>query len=323
MTGRVQPKPRVRNAYLDGGSPLVVKVPHLNGDYLQDSVHAALDLLGGLARIVKPGDAVLLKPNFNAAYATPLSTDLGVLAAVIESLQDCGARVTVGEMCGRMAWPTEQVIDKLGVPGVLRRYGVPFVNFEHDEWLELEVPGRHWRILHVPRTMYEAETRVYLANMRCHSSARFSCSLKLGVGWISPDDREDLHRHREATEAMVPEVHLGWQPQMVLVDGRRSTVGWHGRGEYVRPNVLMASGDMVAVDTEAVKILKQFGGTNRLDLPVGQMAQLTVAQSYGLGSMEYIMREAPAHLRTEQEAVNDPSALEIARAIGLPEPQSL
>ena len=317
MSTRVKPRPRLANAYTEDGRPVVARVPHMNGDYLQASIQTAVSLLGDLERVVRPGDAVFVKPNFNTANRTPLSTDLGFLAAVIEVLQDHGARVTVGEMCGRMAWPTANVIASLGVMPVLRRYGVPFVDFEHDEWLELEIPGRHWRILHVPRTIYEARSRVYLPNMRCHSSARFTCSLKLGVGWISPEDREDLHRDRQTTEEKVPEVHLGWQPDLVLVDGRRSTVGWHGRGEYVYPNLIMASGDMVAVDTEAVKILQTFPAENRLGVPPADLAQITAARAYGLGSIDYVVREAPAHARTEQEAITDPSALEVAAATGL------
>ena len=56
----------------------------------------------------------MIKPNFNCQYAIPLSTDLGFLAAVIEVLLDAGAKLSVGELSGRVAWPTDKVVSDLG-----------------------------------------------------------------------------------------------------------------------------------------------------------------------------------------------------------------
>lgn len=306
----LKPHPRTANVFTREGKPLVAKVPHFNGDYLQFSIQTALELLGGLEKAIQPGDKVMIKPNFNCSYALPLSTDLGFLAAAIEILQDAGAKVTVGEMSGRADWPTEKVIANLKVMPVLHRYGVPFINWQHDEWVPLEVRGRFWKSFRVPRSIYEADKRVYLGNMRGHSAGRFSASLKLGVGWIDLEDRDFLHEDPDTVEFKVADLHLGWQPNLVLLDGRRSTVTWHGRGDYVYPNVILASGDMVAIDTEAVKILKGFPEKNRLNIPVEEMGQIKGAVEHGLGSMDYIVVEAPAHTRTEQEGMLKDPALE-------------
>ena len=297
------PHPRTPNAWMRHGQPLVVKVPHLNGDSVPASVATALDLLGGLDKAIRSGDRVMIKPNLNCSYALPLSTELGFLAAAIELLKDSGACVTVGEMSGRADGPTEKVIANLRVLPMLRRYGVQFVNFEKDDWLPLQVNGHYWESFRVPRSIYEAEKRVYLANMRCHSSARFTASIKLSVGWIDLADREYLHQDRDLVEAKVAELNLGWQPNLVLVDGRRSTVAWHGRGDYVYPNMILASGDMVATDAQAVKVLKQYPGDNKLGVPLEEMGQLSVAQEHGLGTIEGVIVEAKANTRTEQEAI--------------------
>jgi uncharacterized protein (DUF362 family) len=304
------PHARFDNVFVSDGRPLVAKVPHLNGDYLQSTVRQACQLLGGLENVIQPGDRVIIKPNFNCSHALPLSTDLGFLAAVIEVLQDAGVVVTVGEMSGRADWPTEKVISNLGVMPVLRRYGVDFVNFQFDDWLPMEVDGLHWKSFRVPRSIYEAHKRIYLANMRCHSSARFSASLKLSVGWIDLEDRDFLHQDRETVEDKIAELNLGWQPNLVLMDARRSTVSWHGRGEYVYPNLIMASGDMVAIDAEAVRLLQQYRADNRLDIPIAEMGQIRTAMIHGLGSIDARLVEAPANTRTEQTGTpRDPAAL--------------
>jgi uncharacterized protein (DUF362 family) len=303
------PRPRTSNVFTQDGKPLVAKVGHVNGDNLRDSIETATHLLGGLDKVVSTGDQVMLKPNFNCTYAVPMSTEHGFLAAAIEILQDAGAKVTVGESSGRAAGPTDGVVDKLGVLPLLRRYGVPFVNFDHDQWITVRVPGEYWESLRVPRSIYEAEKRVYLANLRCHSSARFTASLKLSVGWIDSAARDYLHEDPATTEFKIPGLNLAWQPSLVLMDGRRTTVTWHGRGDYVFPNVIMASGDMVAIDTEAVKILKEYPERNRLDVPLGEMGQFAAARELDLGSMNYLVVQAPARLQTEEQGmIKDPAA---------------
>jgi hypothetical protein len=75
----------------------------------------------------------------------------------------------------------------------------------------------------------------------------------------------------------------------------------------------MASGDMVAIDAEAVKILKGFPGQNRLDIPLEEMGQFIVAQEHNLGSMDYLLVESPARLETEEQPITDPAALHYAK----------
>jgi uncharacterized protein (DUF362 family) len=298
----VQPRERTKNVYTKDGKPLVAKVPHFNGDSLPESVATAASLLGGVDKSIKSGDKVILKPNFNCRYAIPLSTDLAFLTAIIELLQDHGAKVTVAESSGKADGPTENVIRDIKLMPILKRYDVPFVNFETDEWLEMEVPGEYWKKFRVPRTIYDADKRVYAANMRCHSSARFSASQKLSVGWLDSEDRGYLHEDKPLTEFKVGELNLGWQPNLVFIDGRRSTNTKYGRGAYIYPNVVLASGDMVAIDSEAVKILQSLPEDNLLNIPLEQMGQFAMGIKHGLGSMDYILLEAEGHLETDQKS---------------------
>ncbi len=302
---------RKENAYTVNGRSVVVKTPHMNGDSLYCSISRSLDAMGGLNKTLHFGDSVLIKPNFNCAEALPLSTSLDTLCAMIEILQDNGIRVSVGEMCGRAAWPTEEVITKLGVRRALKRYGVEFINFQFDEWLSVEINGDYWSQIHVPRTMYEAEHRILMPNMRCHSSARFSGATKLCVGSISPEDREIMHSDKNKTEAMIAEINLAFQPDFIVMDGRRTTVEWAGRGNYVYPNLIMTSGDMIAIDTEAVRILKQYPAENRIGIPLEDFKTLTTGQKHGLGSMDYDVIELEGFTHTESLSNHDPAAIAV------------
>ncbi len=304
-------KERKENAYTINGRSVVVKTPHMNGDSLYESITRSLDAMGGLSKTLHYGDSTVIKPNFNCAEAIPLSTSLDTLCAMIEILQDNGIKVTVGEMCGRGAWPTEEVITKLGVRRALKRYGVEFVNFQYDEWLPVDINGDYWQQIHVPRTMYEAEHRIYMPNMRCHSSARFSGATKLNVGSISPDDREIMHSDKNKTEAMIAEINLAFQPDFIVMDGRRNTVEWAGRGDYVYPNLIMTTGDMIAIDTEVIKILKQYPADNRIQIPLENFMTLTTGQKHGLGSMDYDVIQLEANTHTQSLSNHDPAALAV------------
>ena len=99
------------------------------------------------------------------------------------------------------------------------------------------------------------------------------------------------------------DINLVWQPDLVFIDGRRSTVTRYGRGPYVYPNLIMASGDMVAVDTEAVKELQKFKDDNALGVPVEEIPQLALSQAHGIGSMDYILREAAPRIHTEENSI--------------------
>lgn len=307
----VKPLPKKKNPYIQNGKPLVAKVPVFNGDFLNERAEKTFQLLGGLEKAIKPGDEVMIKPNFNCAYRTPLSTELGMLKTLIEILLDHGAKVIIGESSGRGAGPTKGVVQELDLERHIKWYGISFINFDEDEWIDMEIPGNYWKSIRVPRSIYEAERRVLLSNARCHSSARFSASMKLSVGWLDSKGRDFLHEDKDTTDFKVPELNLGWQPDLILMDLRRSTVSWHGRGEYVYPNVIMASGDMVAIDTEAVKILKQYPEDNRITPPIEELGQFVAARNLELGSMEYELREAEAHTGTEEKGNTDPAAIQI------------
>lgn len=303
---------RKENVYKQDGRPIVVKTPHFNGDSVYESINRSLEAMGGISKTLHYGDSVLIKPNFNCADPIPLSTSLDTLCAMIEILEDCGVKAIVGEMCGRGAWPTEEVVTKLGVRRALKRYGVEFINFQYDEWIPVEINGDYWQQIHIPRTLYEAEHRILMPNMRCHSSARYSGAMKLSVGSLSPDDREIMHSDKNKTEAMIAEINLACQPDFIVMDGRRSTVGWAGRGEYVYPNVIMTSGDMVAIDTEAYKILKGYPGRNRIaNVAVEDFMMIKTGVKHDLGSMDYELIELEGHLATRESSNNDPAALAV------------
>lgn len=97
MPGKIAP---ADTTHIRRGVPTCIA--HIEGGSVFDRTTAAVDALGGIARFVKPGDAVVIKPNAAFAQTPPMggNTTPDVLRAVARLC--VGARagsVTVAEHC--------------------------------------------------------------------------------------------------------------------------------------------------------------------------------------------------------------------------------
>jgi len=282
----VPPKPRKENRFSRDGMALVSRV-QVEHD-LMTSITRAVELIGGLEKAISPGDRVMVKPNFNSPDPCPGSTDLDFLTGVVHLLMESGAKVTVGDSAGGMWRPTRRVLAKLGVLRPLSEMGAEVIAFEekHEYWVRVNIEGDYLREVTVPRSAYEADKIVYLPCMKTHRLARFSMSLKLAVGFVHPGERRALHARN--LEKKVAEISLVWQPDLIIMDGRKAFVsGGPEKGELVEPGIIMASGDQVAIDVEALKILASYGAKNRLTPNPWDSPQIATALKHGLGNKEY------------------------------------
>ena len=287
----VPPKPRRHNLWRRDGVSVVSRV-HARAD-VKSAVEDSLQLLGGLDTLALSGRSTFVKPNFNSPDPFPGSTDLGFLRAVIELLLDAGAKATIGESSGGMWRPTRKALAEAGLPELARSLGVELIAFDDrpDDWVRVDVPGDYLRSVTVPRSAYEAEVMLYLPCMKTHMQARFSLSLKLGVGLMHPGERRAMHMAN--LEEKSAEINLVWQPDLIIMDGRKAFVTrGPDSGQVVEPRVLLASGDLVAMDLEALKTLQSYPARNHLTMAPEEFPQITTALRHGLGESRYVLLEA-------------------------------
>jgi uncharacterized protein (DUF362 family) len=284
----VPPRSRKETPFREDGVVLVSKVK-VEGD-LKTSVTKAVELIGGLEKVVSKGERVMVKPNFNSADPYPGSSDLEFVKVVIRMLTEAGAKVVVGESSGGIWRPTRRVMEKLDAVRQLTDMGAEVIAFDDKErrwdWVRVRVDGDYIREVTVPGSVYEADKIVYLPCMKTHRFARFSLSLKLAIGLVHPGERRRMHMRN--LERKTAEFSLALQPDLIIMDGRKSFVsGGPDKGELVEPGVIMASGDLVAIDVEALKILGSYKAKNRLLPNPYDSPQIMSALKHGLGSREY------------------------------------
>ena len=72
-----------------------------------------------------------------------------------------------------------------------------------------------------------------------------------------------------------------------IMDGRKAFVtGGPDKGKLVEPGIVIASGDMIAIDVEGLSVLLSYGEKNRLQPNPWDSAQIATALRHGLGSRQ-------------------------------------
>ena len=289
---KVDPRPPKVNPWRKDNQVIVAKV-HIKGD-IRYTVDIINNLLGNAQKVFTRGDKVLIKPNFNSPNPFPAATDLTFLQAVIEFILETGAKVTIGESSGVMWRPSRKVFSKLGIPELAKKLGVELVAFDErlDDWVCILIHGDYLNSVVMPRLAYEADRLVYLPCMKTHALAWFSGAMKLALGFVAPGQRRSIHLGN--LQQKLAEVNMCWQPDLIIMDGRKAFVtGGPDRGQVVEPGLVIASGDLISTDIEAMKVLLSYKARNKIPADPWQLPQIVTALKHKIGADkdEYVVDE--------------------------------
>jgi len=248
---------------------------------LKEDILKSVDLIGGFNRIVEKGDEVLLKPNFNTADALPGSSDPDFVRAVIELLYEHGAGSVVLGESSMFRLSTRKVLEETGMMRKAEEAGAEVVVFDEGKWVKVNTGGKYLRKVSLPETALKVKKVVYVCCMKTHRWAKFTLSMKLAVGFMKSSERMRLHMR--CLEAKIADLNLVVHPDLMIMDGRKCFIsGGPAKGELRNPGVVLASGDRIAIDVEALKIIQGFEGASLKDDPWGYI-QIRRAVELGLG----------------------------------------
>jgi uncharacterized protein (DUF362 family) len=235
------------------------------------------------------GKAVVIKPNFNTADATPGSTHNDTLKALMAELLERDARgLTIGERSGPPV--TKKVMEDKGVFDLAKEMKASIVNFEEiadADWVPVTPKDTHWTSqLYVPRLMAEAPYLVSTCCLKTHGfGGVYSMSVKLAVGMTPKRLMRELHGNSGHQRRMIAEINAGYRPSLIVMDGVEAfTDGGPSQGNKVAANVFVGGTDRVAVDAVGVAILKELGSNAAImEKKIFEQEQLQRAIELGLG----------------------------------------
>jgi len=282
-----QLKPRHKDPYKYEGKNIVSLI---RTDEREKGIRRAVELLGGVEPMLMGVNGnVLIKPNCNTDDPYPRDTHYDTVRTIAELLIEAGHKpenITVGDMSGRArGLPTRATMENLGISEVVEDMGLNIAYFEEEEWVTVEPDAVKWwpNGLRIPRTVYEAERIIFTPILRSHTSATFTCSLKLGVGLIDAEERDWLHNGENFYEKMM-DINLAYQVDMVIADAMKLNTGYRTEPEdEVAPGIITASNNLVASDAVSAALLKHYDTVRVADNETQDQIQFKLAKKLGLG----------------------------------------
>ena len=246
------------------------------------ATRAAVDLLGGMGRFVKPGQKVVIKPNMSFAGGPEDATDTNpeVVRELVAMCREAGAeRVRVLDPTLRRE---ERCIE--GVQKACEVHGDDIVQAVSRSRFFKETPipeGRQMTETDVMREVLEADVLIAAPVAKSHSGAGVSLSMKGMMGLVY--NRGVMHSRYDLHESIVDLASL-LKPDLVVVDGSRvlSTNGPGGPGRVLKMDTIIASADMVAADAQAVAMFEWYGRK----LQPRNVKYIRIAHERGLGRMD-------------------------------------
>jgi uncharacterized protein (DUF362 family) len=226
-------------------------------DEILEMVRKALDLIGGLASIVKDGDTVALKPNIlTGKLSGPgVTTDPRVIEALIKLAFKAGAgRVLIVEGAG-YGTPTSEALKMAGMEEVAERNGAELVDVDLDEVVEVDVPqplilGK----ISVSKSFYEADVRVNVPVMKTHDQLIMTLGMKNMKGVIQKPTKRLFHRIGLAKA--VVDLNKAVPLDLTVVDAIHAMEGLGPSfGDVFEMDVIMASRDVYSLDVVGAQVM--------------------------------------------------------------------
>ena len=224
------------------------------------AVRRALDLIGGIAGFVRPGELILVKPNLLAGdpaeHAT--TTHPAVFAAVVQLLVEAGARVEYGDSPGTGNPAT--AARKAGIAAAAERSGARPGRF--DEQVELQLPaGNSIGTPGVPvaQAVLAADGIVSVPKLKTHVLMRLTGAVKNQLGCVYGFHKARMHLIAPDANRfgeILVDINSALNPRLYVMD---AVVGMEGNGPRGgsprKTGAILVSADPVALDATACRLI--------------------------------------------------------------------
>jgi uncharacterized protein (DUF362 family) len=271
-----------KSPYMNLGKYLVSKV-HVNSD-LKSAVAQSVELIGGFEKVIEPNDIVTIKPNLNTADPYPASSDPEFIKNLGELILDAGAGKLKIIDSSTLRLSTRKVSDTIGLTQVAQNLDAELIFLDEHDWIKVDIPrGKYMKKCSIGTPLMERGKTVLAPCLKTHFLARYTGSMKLFVGWLKHSERIKMHLRN--LEPKIADLASYFNPDLIVMDARKCFItGGPASGVCSSPNMVLASGDMVAIDVEGVRAIQYCNANNKLGMDVWNIPQIMHAVEIGLGS---------------------------------------
>ncbi|MFW5998621.1 MAG: DUF362 domain-containing protein [Halanaerobiaceae bacterium] len=154
---------------------------------IKDQTHQLIQEVGGLEKIIAPGDKVLIKANASHPRPVPegavVNTQI-VYALIEEAFQAGAEEVKVGDASGDKNG-TIQVFHDLGYRPIINKTGAQLIDLNQPPYMRVEVPfaaGLAHKSYIFSEELRQFDVLISAAKMKTHSEAQVTLGMKNLVG---------------------------------------------------------------------------------------------------------------------------------------------
>ena len=235
---------------------------------IAEAIATQFKIFGGLEKFVRPGDTVLLKPNFIAPksrhHAT--QTDPAIILAVASLLKDFGARPFVGDS---PAWGNVfTCVKALKLKEPLKRLGVPVKQLDKPDWCRI---GMGETKVGISSVALDADVIINLPKFKTHQQLVATFAVKNMFGCVSGKRKALWHftkgSHQHEFCELLIDIYKYLNPALTIIDavtamdgpgpirGRARPLGWLiGGTDPIACETICAK--LVGIEPENVPIIK-------------------------------------------------------------------
>ena len=236
----------------------LVRCETYDADAVYRSVQRGLDLIGGPAGLVKPGERIVLKPNvlYGTSPDKGVSTHPSVFRAVGRLLRECGARVLYGD--SPSFGPAALHMRRCGLAQAADEEGIELADFDsgrivsHQDALLI-------KSFVVANGVLDADGLVNLPKLKTHPLTRLTGAVKNQFGCVPGLLKSRYHVTLADPfdfAAMLVDLNTLVRPRLCVMDGIMAMEGNGPRSGVLRHlGVLLFSADPVALDAVACRII--------------------------------------------------------------------
>jgi uncharacterized protein (DUF362 family) len=220
-----------------------------------------MEPLGGMACIVAPGEAVLIKPNnVVGRYMPGTVTSAEIVAGLAKLVVESGGKPFIGEndldfdpvaecFMDSCARHYRDALDRVGLPEV------PLVNLSKDEQVSVDLPGaKVFKNTRIARRVLEADKIIDAPVMKTHDQTQITLGIKNLKGLLPVSQRR--RSHSLGVEQAIVDLCAYIRPALVVIDGTTAAEGMGPTGGTpFRMDLVVASANALAADMVGATIM--------------------------------------------------------------------
>jgi uncharacterized protein (DUF362 family)/Pyruvate/2-oxoacid:ferredoxin oxidoreductase delta subunit len=243
---------------MDRSKVALVRCETYDPDAVYRAAAKGLDLIGGPAGLVKPGERIVLKPNvlYGTSPEKGVSTHPSVFRAVGRLLLEAGARVAYGD--SPSFGPAEMHMKRCGLKQAADEVGMDLADFDSGR----TVSHREALLIKsfvIANGVLDADGLVNLPKLKTHPLTRLTGAVKNQFGCVPGLLKSQYHvtlADPYDFAAMLVDLNTLARPRFCVMDGIMAMEGNGPRSGVLRKlGVLVFSTDPVALDATACRII--------------------------------------------------------------------